>query len=459
MLLKLSKFFLYAAVFAAIIVLPSTFFPFIGGKYYFLRACIEFALLFLALWWGFEAKPGEMKEMLVSTFKKPLVIALTVLAGVVLLSTLVANNPGGAFWSNFERGEGAFQFIHYYLYFVLLAMLFRTKEQWRLFFKLFLGAAVIMILYGIGAALGSSACLGTCIGPYASVAGNLWAKLSNAGARFQGSLGNAAYVAPYLMFAAFFSLYLWLTGDIKKWYRTALYWGLAAFYGIFFILSGTRGAALGVVAGVFAFLLYLVFANKRLRVPGVAVLAVLVVLVGTMYHYRNTPAVQRIPGSRLLQVDLQETTLQTRFWTWGAALKGFEERPILGWGFENFSTVFDRHFNPNFYIPGQNAETWFDRAHSIFFEYLADTGIVGFAAFIGIYVIFYREFFRKRKEVFQDEAYPLMLKAGFLALPIAYLVQDIALFDVLPIYLGIYAFLALSVLYLKDEPAKTQIKK
>ena len=53
MFLKLSKFFLYASVFSVVVVMPSTFFPFIGGKYYFFRTAIELALISLMLWWAF----------------------------------------------------------------------------------------------------------------------------------------------------------------------------------------------------------------------------------------------------------------------------------------------------------------------------------------------------------------------------------------------------------------------
>ena len=68
-----------------------------------------------------------------------------------------------------------------------------------------------------------------------------------------------------------------------------------------------------------------------------------------------------LPGARLLLIDPSDAAAQTRFWAWGSAWRGFLERPILGWGPENFSTVFDKHFDARFFVPGKATETWFDR--------------------------------------------------------------------------------------------------
>jgi Kef-type K+ transport system membrane component KefB len=106
--LHFSRFFLYAATFAVTIVLSTTFFPFIGGKYYFFRFCVELALIFLIFYWGFEDEAGEIKEKLRRLFRQPLFLAVSVFAFMFLLSSLAAYDPDAAFWSNYERGEGGF---------------------------------------------------------------------------------------------------------------------------------------------------------------------------------------------------------------------------------------------------------------------------------------------------------------------------------------------------------------
>ena len=87
MFLSISRFFVSLSFFCVTIVLSSTFFPFIGGKYYFFRACVELALIALILWWGFEAGAGELERRVKEVFKRPLVKAVSLF---VLMFTLAA---------------------------------------------------------------------------------------------------------------------------------------------------------------------------------------------------------------------------------------------------------------------------------------------------------------------------------------------------------------------------------
>ncbi len=451
MLLKLTRFFLYASLFAVVMVSGSTFFPFIGVKYFFFRTMVELALGCALLWWAFEA--GDLWGRLKSVWRKPLFLAVSAFVLVFLLAALFAYDPAAAFWSNFERGEGAFQMLHYYAFFVLLLVALEKEEQWRRAAQVFVGAAIAMVLYGMGAAVVSQSASGgyanpfRLIGPYLNpgtgegIAPTYLGRLFSPIARFQGSLGNPAYVAPYLMFAMFFAGWLWLTTKAKKWGHHLGYGALILFFLLFFFLTQTRGAVLGLGAGVLAALLYAAFVHKKLRLPAAVILLVLIAIWSGLLFFRNSPAIQKLPGSRLLYLNIQEATAQTRFWTWGSAWRGFKERPILGWGPENFSVVFDKHFDVRHWVPGQNTETWFDRAHSVVFDYLAETGILGFLAYLSILGAVFYEFLKKTAHG-QHGLAGTLIAALVLGMPVAYLVQGLVLFDVLPIYLGLFLYLA-----------------
>lgn len=186
-------------------------------------------------------------------------------------------------------------------------------------------------------------------------------------------------------------------------------------------------------------MLYLIFAgSRRIRSWAGIILAVFIVLGGGAFATRNTPFIQKLPEGRLLQLSLSDATAQTRLWVWGEAWKGFLERPVLGWGPENFTTVYDQHFDPRFYVPGQSTETWFDRAHSVYFDYLSETGIFGLLSYLGIFGVFIWEFFKSHK----NKVGSVVLSGIVLAIPIAYLGQGIAIFDVFPMYLSLFLFLA-----------------
>jgi O-antigen ligase len=277
--------------------------------------------------------------------------------------------------------------------------------------------------------------------------------------RFEGSLGNPAYVAPYLMFSMFFAAYLWCASRIAGSLTALKSWGYGIFIFIFlffFYASGTRGAFLGLVAGVFVFALYLVFAGSRsIRKWSLIAIGIIIVLGLGVFAVRNAPILNDIPGGRLAQISFSDSTAQTRFWVWGEAWKGFLERPVFGWGPENFTAIYDKFFNPNFFVPGQNTETWFDRAHSVFFDYLSETGIIGFLGYLSIFYIFARDFFRRKRaggdtgSAHEHGTARALQNALMLAMPVAYLVQGVAIFDVLPMYIPLFLFLAFGAYYFR----------
>lgn len=445
----IAKWYLYISVLAVVVVMDSIFFPFIGGKDWFFRFATELSLISIVLYWAFEARAGEIKLLLKAAYKKPVVIAVTVFVGAFLLACAFALDAHAAFWSNYERGEGGFQMIHYYLFFMLLVTLFQEESDWKNIFRWSLGASGLMIGYGL---LGNFMVNGF-IGPYAGGGQptGWWHVLIDG--RFQGSLGNPAYVAPYLMFAAFYAVYLWLSARIEGKASKLASWGygiLLFIFLFFFVLTQTRGAFLGLGVGVIALLAYFAFTGSVKVRKWSAAVAILLVIAGLgAYAERNSPFVQNLPEGRLLQISVSDATAQTRFWVWGEAWKGFLARPILGWGPENFTAVYDKYFDPRFYTPSQNTETWFDRAHSIFFDYLSETGILGFLSYIGIFCLIFWEFFRWKQlhKRGAHETAPTVLRGALLALPVAYLVQGVAIFDVFPMYINLFLFFAFAGYY------------
>jgi O-antigen ligase len=451
---QIAKWFLYISVFAVVVVMDSIFFPFIGGKDWFFRYAVELSLISAILWWAFEAKTGEVGKAVREMFRRPIVVAVSIFALVVLLSSFFAYDFTAAFWSNYERGESAFQMLHYLAFFLLSILFLKTEDDWKRIFGCSVVAAALMVGYGILGNFGAT----TIIGPYAgggAPAGWL-AKLTIG--RFQGSLGNPAYVAPYLIFSIFFAAYLWIVNRKSSMFGAIRHWGygiLIAIFFLFFILSQTRGAFLGLGAGILVFLIYLVFSkNRAVRKVSLSVLAILIILGAGGFAVRNQAWVTNIPAGRLLQISTSDSTAQTRFWVWDEAWKGFLERPILGWGPENFTTVFDQQFNPNFYVPGVQTETWFDRAHSVFFDYLAETGLLGLLSYLAIFVCFYVcfvKFERRRNRKGDNDVVSVVERGLMVSLPVAYLIQGVAIFDVLPMYLVLFLFFGFSAFYFENK--------
>ncbi len=458
MFTKIAKFFLYVSVFCVAIVSTTTLFPFIVGKYVWFRTSVDLALIAFLLALVFDPKENEHEKRLKQLFTSPLGISVSLFALAFLLASLLGWDPVNSFWSNFERGEGGLQILHLYTFFVLLVTLFRSMRDWIKLFVCSLGAAFLMIVYGFFAATESSNFLASAVfgflGIFSTFGNFIGESFKDPGFRFDGSIGNSAYVGGYLIFSFFYLLYVLQsvfahkTEERQRTLKIGALIFLLALFIVVFGLTGTRGALIGLILGLVTALAYFGYSRrawrKWLMIGGVFFL----LLVGALIYFQNTPFVQHIPGSRIFTISTQADTFVTRRIIWANAWHGFLARPVFGWGPENFLHVFDAYFNTAYFVPTQSFGAWFDRAHSIVFDYLAETGVVGFAAFIGMFVVFYLEFFRKsRKSAAGKETslvpfhgMPVFLRGALFAIPIAYLVQGVILFDVLVIYLNLFLF-------------------
>lgn len=443
-LLKISKFFLYLAPFSVAIVYQGTLFPFIVGKYVFFRTVVDLALVFFV--WAWAIQPTYNKQQITNNNNKnqltvisykllvnPLVVAVALFTLIFVLAGFFGVNSAASFWSNFERGEGSLQLIHLFIFFALLVATFRDEKSWRKMFIVLVGVAALVIGYGLAGALN----IGNFIG-------------SNLCLRFSGSLGNAAYTGTYLIFAIFYAVYL-ANEDAKKNIKW-LWLGLAGLFFIFLLFTQTRGALLGLGMAVIAGLTYLFFSLPKGKIKKVILLLIVLLVVsgGLAIKYRRSINIMPFcsaeigGGNRILDVDFGTETFQTRLLLWKESVEAFKERPIFGWGPENFTVAFEKYYQPQF-------TTWYDRAHNIFFDYLVMTGMLGLISFLGIFGIYYWQFFKfnqqsttnNNKNQLSVISYKSLVGNALLfALPIAYLVQGLVLFDVLSIYINIFLFLA-----------------
>lgn len=409
----------------AVVVTPTTLFPFIVGKYVIFRGLVDLALIMAAA--GVLFLPNENKEF-ISRIKgflfSPLGLAVSIFSLIFVLAGFFGVNPNFSFWSNFERGDGGLQMIHLYAWLVLMAGLFRFQKDWYRLFSISVISAGLMALYGFLAGSGASGFVG--------------ARFSDPSFRFQGSIGNPAYVAAYLIFSLIWALILIRAKIVAKKMLEPAGLGLIFLSGVFiwvFFLAQTRGAFLGLAAAVVGGLGYLGFHNKKLRKWFLALGVVVLLGVGSMIFFKDSNFVKKLPISRIFQISFAEETFGTRLGIWKMAWEGAKERPILGWGPENFITIFDKKFDPGFFKPEIGFGAWYDRSHSIYFDALATTGFLGLISLLSMWFIF---FWQTIKSV--------VLAPGEKALAMgaatAYLVQGMVLFDVLTIYLSFFVLLA-----------------
>ena len=401
----------YLVLFTPLLVSTSFFFPFVAPKTIFFRIMVEIVLAAYLL-------------LVISSRRyypriNALNLALTVFLAVFVLTSFTGINLERSFWSTNERMTGIWTLLHLYAFFIILTSCFKRREDWEKFLGVSVLVGVLLSLYVL--------------------------KGNEISTRGGGTIGNTSFMAAYLLFDIFFALILFSINFLKKggW---PFFWQIFSGVSLLVLLptffnSDARGAIVSFVAGMFLLgWAYLIFSQKRKLKKlgwGIALSVIAAVIVLILW-----PPV-------FLQDEISDTLrqMQSRFAVWGAGWQGFLERPILGWGPENFIVVFTKYYNPCMALPVCGSEVWFDRAHNIVLDTLVTTGLIGFISYLAVLAAAIWGLLKiipkisERKNIF----IPLLLAV----LLIVYFFQNLLVFDMINSYLVF--FLALGFAYFLIE--------
>ncbi len=185
------------------------------------------------------------------------------------------------------------------------------------------------------------------------------------------------------------------------------------------------GYAVGITVFAFLWMRYKKSRVGKIAFNALVSLAVLFIVFSLLFG--DSPFVKnsRYLG-RITDISISSPTTRTRFWAWEAGFKGWSENPktiVLGWGPENFNIPFSKHFNPKFFA-GIGSETLFDRAHNMFIEILTTMGLVGFLAYVGIFV----SLFAYLRRLIKSNEF-VIYGIGFMSATIAYIIHNSFIFD------------------------------
>ncbi|MBI4093785.1 O-antigen ligase family protein [Candidatus Kaiserbacteria bacterium] len=422
------RFIVLAGVFAlpfiVFIVANSLFFPFITGKNFAFRIIVE---VMTGAWLVLALANSAFRPR-----RSWLLGAFAIFVGIVAIADALGVYPFKSFWSNYERMDGFVTLAHLFLYFVVTASILNTEKLWRAFWHTSLGASALMGVYGLLQLAGIAS-----LNPgFSSVS------------RIDATFGNPIYLAVYMLFHIGIAALLWSrVSEERPNQRTQhayLYGSIIALDTFVLFMTGTRGTMLGLIGGaVLGAILFALSsrAGRRLAITGIAGVAL---LAGTLYLARDQALVQRVPFlQRLATISLEDSTTKARFMNWGMAWEGVKERPILGWGQENYAIVFDKYYNPGMY--GQ--EQWFDRVHNIVFDWLVAAGFLGLISYLALYAcalwcLWMRDAFRPHER---------SILTGLLA---AYFFHNLFVFDNIGSYM-LFASLLAYIAFRASESAPT----
>lgn len=419
---KYLEYFLFTTIvlifLTPLIFVPGSFiFPFIVPKILFFRSMV---LLLLGIYLSliFIDRKTYLPR------KTPINIAISLYIVSFTISTFLGVDWYKSLWDSHERMLGLFTIFHYFLFYIVCTSAIRKWKSWEWLFSFFLISGSIVMAIGILQKINPEL-------------------LANRGSdRVSATLGNSIYFGAYGGFLFFVSLLLYLKkrSVIKLWNTILLI--LSSCLGLIGVfISGTRGVLVGLIAGYIVLLcayLLILKGHKKIKLLVYVAIILSFLSIVTLFSFRHTQFVQKIPiVGRLLNQNIFSGTGGTRLMAWGVALDGWKERPIFGWGPNNYYYAFNKYYRPEFLRHGPS-ETWFDNAHNATLNTLTVQGLFGFVFYLGLFLVpIYVLFVLAIKK--KISVHIFTISSAFLAF---HVVQQFFVFENPTSYLYLFFFLA-----------------
>ncbi len=421
---KFLKYFIIAGIFAIAVLVPfvfsnTLFFPYVAGKAIFFRVVVTILI-------GAWIILFSLNKRYLPSFNWITITFLSFLFWMAI-ANIFGDSLFHSFWSNFERMEGYLNLIYIFVFFLVSASVLE-KKTWFSLFKVSIITAIFMGIIALG-------------------------EYMEGVSRADGLLGNPIYLAGYMLTHAFFAFYFFISRIKENIYIAIFYLFTALFFILTVLITGTRGAMLGLVVGMFFATLAIALRKeentwiKRVAYGGLGISLVIggilfsIVLVNNYEPIKDTDwtssfreAVNDVPVmSRFSRISFTEGDAKARFLLWEIAVDGIKERPFLGRGQGNYINLFNYKYRPELF----ERETWFDRSHNIFLEWGVAGGIPGMLLYIAIFIVSVFLLWRSK-----DTEY--YTKVMFTALLLAYAIHNFFVFDNITSYVFfalIFAFI------------------
>lgn len=371
------------------------FLPFVTSRHLFYGATnakFFYVLFFTYLFYIVFAYKIYNNEIVLSLRKKYFLLTLIFFGLVSLVSSVAGLNSTMSFWSDILRSTGVIFLFHGILLAFVWSYLFKEMDWSFLRRSIIFAASVFSFLFSLGSQ-GVGLFTGRFLGINFQINGL--------------SIGNETFAGAFLFFAVIFTLIeLTKTEDkkIKKYLKLGLFFLLVnpmtLNFGLlrgdsfswFAIIGVARASALVIFASCAYFLVYKVLKNLKPNLLKIfnSLALVFVVVVPTLLFIRGS----------VIQDKYIEISTAARILTWEAGLNSFENRPLLGYGPENFSIAFQDSFNSDLYLNENIGEVWFDKAHNPVVETLATKGILGLVSAVLVLVALFIVLFRAMRRGF-----------------------------------------------------------
>jgi O-antigen ligase len=339
------------------------------------------------------------------------------------LANLFGVNPYNSFWSNYERMEGYITILHLLVYFLLMRSFLKSERDWKVLLNMFVISGIFVSLFAF------------IFPPASDVSKEFSIEYLS---RIYSTIGNPPFLASYILMLVFIALILFFSS--KSNLLKCLYLTTVIIYLMTIYFSASRGAILSVAIGIVIFGFFVFISNKSILTINKykKLIAYFVVITVIMAIFLTLLASDKFLKqdktlSRFISIKTDKS-VTARLNTWEMAWNGFKERPILGWGQENFYSIYTVN-----YIPAYEGIVLMDRAHNIILDWMINAGLLGIFAYLTIlgysFLIVWKAYFKKK--CIKNALFATL----FTALTV-YFIQNLFTFDTINTYLIYFALLA-----------------
>lgn len=389
--------YVYISGFLLILALPllaisPLFFPPEWGKAIAFR--IIFSIIFsFFIWHIISSRKFFIKIIEACKAQKKILWILLGSLFALFLSTLLSTDILFSLWSSPHRSGGAVFFAFCVLFSILLSLI-PDRNDWKK-------------LWNFSFIIGDLA-VGFAMLQYFNVFPDILVAYTG---RPPSTLSNSILFAAYLMLLFFPVLYF----AIKKIGKQKIFYLISLFLYSFGILtSGSRAAYLGIAIGGFYFLFFYPVIKRReaeeknlfkkLPIFKIVTISFIILAIFGVYYvntheklpqFLENNGVVKLVASRL---SISTLLAEPRFSAWRVALNALKEKPVFGWGPENFSIGFDKYYDPNLPYITEEWGNWWDRAHNIFIDLALCNGLLFSIVYFLFFGILFYKLFKRRRE-------------------------------------------------------------
>ncbi|MBI1866591.1 MAG: O-antigen ligase family protein, partial [Candidatus Staskawiczbacteria bacterium] len=431
-------------LFLPIIVLPPDFQPSDWTRSILFRIIITALVSFL--FFKFFYKKSISIEL--PAWNKSLYLPMLILSVffiTLIIATIFSQDISFSIFGSPLRAGGVLNLLFFFIFSIILA-LFIDKNHWEKLFN------ILFITGGITSLLA--------IIQYFNLLKNIF--ISYEEGSTPSFLGNSTVLAIYMLFLTFLAFVFFIQKQKRR--EKLLYGALFLLFIFTIFITGSRAAYLGLLAGFLYFFFFYPATNeiqaqsteksgkwhylklKTLKIIAASflILAIITVLFFNFFpQFGEKNSFFKILTSRLSIEKIAMDILGTRLPVWKMTLEAIKDRPLLGWGPENFYIGFEKYYDPT---PFSHPVLLWDRPHNIILDIAVSSGIFSLLIYLFFWISLFWQL-QKIKHIEKNADYydeNILKTHGVQSMFIGYLIVLFFNFDSFASYLISFFFIGYS---------------